>query len=712
MPTLQRARSLALGVLRALLTGDPTARRRMVDPLRARLRPTPVTGLDPLLAGYVRGAEQVGVDDLVATALRTRSTLLREAARELAERTGAVSWRAGYAELLTTSGETDLVRRGSAVFAELVDQGHGDQLSVRQALLHAHTLLQRQIDTGDGAEVLRAHLDRLTQLDPDAVADLRTDLAHPSSTGDQEAWWALLTRRWREAGMLVPRLLTGDELRAVIGEPSLAAFPDGPPLYDRVGPDPQELAARRAGLPQRAGAALGRSVQTADLPLVTVIVTAHRPGPWLTTAIRSLADQTWPNLEVLIVDDASGPQYTEEIARAAALHPRARVVTRVRNGGAYRARNAGLAQAKGDYLAFLDADDWIHPERIERQVLPLLADPDLVATHALAIRTTEDLRLAWLGYPTVRPNAAGLVMPRATHERAGAFDDVRKSADSEYSARIKAVTGRDALLVTPPLQLTRMRLGSLSRSDFSAGWWAGSRLAYLSAYRAWHRHLGCVRDRGELPGQPGGTAEYPDGPPPDLLLDWATEVEEADPDEPRPTARPFAAPHAWQTTRALPPFDVLIVDDAADAMAGRDDLVGAIAGLRGLGPHLRIALLHRENPARLRLVRKPLLSDLRQVLDHDHHVLEVQADEHVDATVTWIRRPEALSVARPAPDLQTRHVVVTEPTTTRTHRTDPAWTRAAVEAELVTWGVPAGSAIWLPEACAEARVHHLLEEKT
>ena len=135
MPTLQRARSLAAGGIRAVLTGDPAARRRVVDPLRARLRPTPLAGLDPLLAGYARGAEQVGVDDVVATALRTRSPLLREAVRALAERTGAVSWRAGYAELLLTSRDDDLIRHGSAIMRELVEGGDGATITTRQALL-------------------------------------------------------------------------------------------------------------------------------------------------------------------------------------------------------------------------------------------------------------------------------------------------------------------------------------------------------------------------------------------------------------------------------------------------------------------------------------------------------------------------------------------------------------------------------------------------
>lgn len=708
MPTLQRARSLATGGLRAILTGDPAARRRVVDPLRARLRPTPVTGLDPLLAGYVRGAEEIGVDDLVATGHRTRSALLRDVAGALAERTGAASWRAGYAELLVTSGDADLVQRGSAVLRELVEDGHADQLTARQSLLHAHTLLMHQVETAEGAAVLADQLPRLTQLSPDEVLDLQTDLAHPSITGDRATWWPLLTRRWRDAGMLVPRLLTDSELAEVIGVQAVEAFGDELDDYDRVGPDRGELAARRAGLAERISAATGRDVDPAGLPLVSVIVTAYTPGPWLASAIRALLDQTWPRLEILVVDDSSGPGYTDEIARLAALDPRARVITRARNGGAYRARNLGVAEAKGDFLAFLDADDWCHPERIERQVIPLLADPELVGTHALAIRASEELRLTWLGYPAVRHNACGLVMRRSTQERVGTFDDVRKSADSEYNARIEAVTGQVPPLVTPPLQITRLRSGSLSRSDFGVGWGIGARLAYRSAYKSWHRHLSSVRSRGELPGQPGGIAEYPGGPSPDLVLDWATRHGESDSDREQAEGRPFTAPHAWISTRPLAPFDVLVVDDAADTMVDPTDLYGILDDLRDLD--LRVALLHRENPARLRLYRKPLLPAVRQLLDHCDDVIQVHPEEHVEAAVTWVRRAEALSVGRPAPHLTTKQLVVTEPMGTRTHRVEPAWTRAAVEAELTTWGVPHGSAIWLPEACAEARVHHLAKE--
>ena len=85
-------------------------------------------------------------------------------------------------------------------------------------------------------------------------------------------------------------------------------------------------------------------------------------------------------------------------------------------------------------------------------------------------------------------------------------------------------------------------------------------------------------------------------------------------------------------------------------------------------------------------------------------------NSHVEAGVVWVRCPEALSVDRPAPDLAAGTVIVTHPAGTRTHRVDPAWSRAAVDAELQTWGVDPGSTLWLPEPDAEDRVHQLLKE--
>ena len=153
---------------------------------------------------------------------------------------------------------------------------------------------------------------------------------------------------------------------------------------------------------------------------------------------------------------------------------------------------------------------------------------------------------------------------------------------------------------------------------------------------------------------------------------------------------------------------VLVVDDAADTMVDPDELADVLERLREHG--LRVGLLHRENPARLRLSRKPLLPRIRDLLDSTDDVIQVHPEEHVEAAVMWIRCPEALSVGRPPPDVLTGPVVVAEPRSTRTHRVKPAWSHYAVEAELETWGVPRGSAQWLTGPLDEQRVHHLTKE--
>lgn len=647
----------------------------------ARLRPTPLGPVDPLLASYARAAEQIGVDDVVATGLRTKGSLLRDVAGLLARRTGRVSWRAGYAELLLVSDTGQDVATGTAIVAEIVAAGQADQLTARQSLLYAHALLRGGrgsatpgplVVPGPGAERLRRDLPRLVTLGADERADLETDLAHPDLGGDVAGWWAHVARRWRDAGMLVPRLLTDDELAARVGRDAVDAFGEVPVL-DRVGPDPADLEARRAGLADRVAAAGG---DPDELPLVSVVVTTYRPDPWLATAVRALLDQTWPRLEVVVVDDASGPEHVDGVTRLASLVPGARVVVRESNGGAYLARNDGVAATTGEYVCFLDADDWIHPERVERQLLPLLADPTLPMTRSLALRGDDTLHLAWPGYPAVRHNAAGPLLRRSTLEAVGTFDAVRKSADSEYDARVVAVTGTEPPTVEPALQLTRLRPGSLSRSDFGVGWGVGGRLAYRSAYKAWHRAL----------------ASDPTTPNPYVRTAASQESDRAD-------ARPYAVPRPWLTTEPHEPFDVLVVDDAADTMVDPEALAKDLARLTDRG--LRIALLHRENPARMRLYRKGIQRAVRRRVD-DGTVTQVHPEEAVEAHVVWVRTPEVLCADRPAPLVRADEVVVSRPAGTMTHRVALAWTPERVEDELTTWGVP--SPRWVPAEEARDRV--------
>lgn len=111
------------------------------------------------------------------------------------------------------------------------------------------------------------------------------------------------------------------------------------------------------------------TIATADL--VTVVIATYNMGHYLPQAVRSVLNQSHPHVEVQIVDDGSTdatPDVTAELSR----DPRVRVY-RQENAGQTKAKNAGIVRARGDYIAFLDADDEWLPDKLVKQ-LPLFKD--------------------------------------------------------------------------------------------------------------------------------------------------------------------------------------------------------------------------------------------------------------------------------------------------------------------------------------------------
>ena len=95
--------------------------------------------------------------------------------------------------------------------------------------------------------------------------------------------------------------------------------------------------------------------------LISVIVPAYNVEKYLARCVDSILTQTYENPEVILVDDGSkdaSGQICEELAKTDA---RIRVIHK-ENGGLSSARNCGIDQTRGDYLAFVDSDDWIEPE--------------------------------------------------------------------------------------------------------------------------------------------------------------------------------------------------------------------------------------------------------------------------------------------------------------------------------------------------------------
>ena len=102
-------------------------------------------------------------------------------------------------------------------------------------------------------------------------------------------------------------------------------------------------------------------------PLCTIVIPAYNAGMWIERTLQSAAQQNYSNLEILVIDDGSKDN-TRVLAEAmAAVDDRFRVIS-IPNGGVANARNVGIREACGKYVAFLDADDLWHPDKIRLQV--------------------------------------------------------------------------------------------------------------------------------------------------------------------------------------------------------------------------------------------------------------------------------------------------------------------------------------------------------
>lgn len=122
---------------------------------------------------------------------------------------------------------------------------------------------------------------------------------------------------------------------------------------------------------------------------VSVIIPVYNREASIGRAIRSAIEQTYPNLEILVVDDGS-TDTTPDVLRS--FGAQIRVLTQPRRG-AYAARNAGLREASGEYIAFLDSDDAWFPDRLARGVPMLGQRPDVGLVYGNGVVLREDRRV-------------------------------------------------------------------------------------------------------------------------------------------------------------------------------------------------------------------------------------------------------------------------------------------------------------------------------
>lgn len=189
---------------------------------------------------------------------------------------------------------------------------------------------------------------------------------------------------------------------------------------------------------------------TVEGPLISVIMPAFNAEATLRHAAQSILDQTWRNLQLIIVDDCSSDATWDIAQQIAALDSRVLVLRNAANVGPYVSKNLALRLAKGEYITGQDADDWSHPQRLERDIEPILSSSgQLLAVLSSMVRMNSEgefSRFAKVGSTSadgVRRIASISLLIKANYLRdvLGGWDSVRFGADSELIIRAEKVMG-------------------------------------------------------------------------------------------------------------------------------------------------------------------------------------------------------------------------------------------------------------------------------
>ncbi len=187
-----------------------------------------------------------------------------------------------------------------------------------------------------------------------------------------------------------------------------------------------------------------------DLPLVTVVIPAFNAAATIDQTLRSVRAQSYANLEIIVVDDGSADETVVRVEQHIRADPRLRLV-RQANAGVAAARNRGIVEAAGDYVAPVDADDLWHPEKIERQMALMLAEPEaglvytwysIIDEHGqVLVEQVNTYPKAWqfaqLCHRNVIGNGSSALMRREAALRMGGYDSGLRSQRAQGCEDLK-----------------------------------------------------------------------------------------------------------------------------------------------------------------------------------------------------------------------------------------------------------------------------------
>ena len=308
-----------------------------------------------------------------------------------------------------------------------------------------------------------------------------------------------------------------------------------------------------------------------DGPTVSVLVPVYNAGAFVETSIGSMLAQSWRNLEIIAVDDASTDDSWARLQRLSSRDSRLSIFRNETNLGAYPTRNRALKQATGELVTVHDSDDWSHPQMIEAQAEALLSTSDIKATFSLMTRVLPNMEFMlrpernFLEY--VHRSYPSLMMRRSDLARLEQWDDVAANADDELVQRARDLWGNDALQEV----LRRTPLSFFLRHDQSLTEQKGTHLRSLTfGIRQEYANQAAFWRKAVAPEQ----------------LDAGGSIARTDIKTPFPIPAGLA-PKNWKRD---PVYDLIIISDLSLLGGTRRCNEGYIAAATALG--LRIGLFH------------------------------------------------------------------------------------------------------------------------
>lgn len=234
-------------------------------------------------------------------------------------------------------------------------------------------------------------------------------------------------------------------------------------------------------------------------PTVSIVMPVHDAESFVEESLASVRRQTMAEWEVLVVDDASADGSADLVEKTAALDQRIRLIRLPDKVGPGGARNVGIREARGRYIAFLDSDDCWQPGKLERQ-LAFMVDRDAAFSFTAMERIDEHGRhLAWTGVPErvdysemLRTNYVGCSTAMYDTSVLGRVEMplIRRRQDYALWLRLLRQLGA-AHGLNEPLVRYRVRAGSVSANKLTTAvytWRVYRELEGLSRFRS----AGCL----------------------------------------------------------------------------------------------------------------------------------------------------------------------------------------------------------------------------